>query len=89
MMNFRDVSALRGILQKMYEIGGQQGQALMADALEAKVDFTKDQAKLYVSTVLSRSAERKCEQGDRYMGPKHAVRHTWRLAQNDGGDLGI
>jgi hypothetical protein len=63
MMNFRDVAALGDLLRKMHEISGEQeyAQALLANRLEAKMDFTPDQAKLYASTVLSRNVDRLAE----------------------------
>lgn len=60
MKNFNDLAALRATLQELYQKvpsdpDGRKG--VFADFLEQQLDFTKDQASLYASTVLTRNAE--------------------------------
>jgi hypothetical protein len=58
--NFNDLSALRGVLEELYAKGpadpAQRGE-VFADFLEQQLEFTKDQASFYASTVLTRNAE--------------------------------
>lgn len=60
MKNFNDLSALRGVLKELYVKGPSdpaQRREVFADFLEQQLEFTKDQASLYTSTVLTRNAE--------------------------------
>jgi hypothetical protein len=60
MNNFNDLSALRSTLQDLYHKGPldpERRREVFVDFLEQQLDFTKDQATLYASTVLVRNAE--------------------------------
>lgn len=60
MKNFNDLSALRSVLQELYEKGPpdpEQRRALFADFLQQQLELTKTDASLYASTVLTRNAE--------------------------------
>jgi hypothetical protein len=60
MKNFNDLSALRDTLQDLYHKGPldpEKRRGIFADFLEQQLEFTKDQASLYASTVLTRNAE--------------------------------
>lgn len=60
MKNFNDIAALRSVLQDLYEKSpSEPGQRLagLAGLLEQQLDFTKDDAALYASIVLTRNAE--------------------------------
>jgi hypothetical protein len=58
--NFNDLSALRSVLEELYAKGPldpARRREVFAEFLEQQLDFTKDQASLYASTVLTRNAE--------------------------------
>jgi hypothetical protein len=58
--NFNDLSALSSILEELYAKGPldpKRRREVFADFLEQQLEFTKDQASLYASTVLTRNAE--------------------------------
>jgi hypothetical protein len=56
MKKFNDISALSGFLREVIEkYPIEQRRAVFADCLEQQLDFTKDQAALYSSTVLARN----------------------------------
>ena len=60
MKNFQDISALRSVLRELYEKGPpdpEQRRTMFADFLEQQLEFTKGNAALYASTVLTRNAE--------------------------------
>jgi hypothetical protein len=60
MKNFNDIPALRDVLRELYEkspLEPEQRRQVFADLLEQQLDFTKDDATLYASTVLTRNAE--------------------------------
>jgi hypothetical protein len=57
--NFNDIGALRSVLEDMYEKSPsepEQGLAGFASVLEQQLGFTKDDAVVYASTVLTRNA---------------------------------
>jgi len=59
MKNFNDIAALRSVLQDVYEkcpSEPEQRLANFAGVLEQQLDFTKDDAALYASIVLTRNA---------------------------------
>jgi len=54
MMNFKDISALCGVLSAAYNLGeGAVGRDAFSHLLREQFEFDADQAKLYASTVLS------------------------------------
>jgi hypothetical protein len=54
---FTDVSALHKVLSVVFENGpGEPGQTLFAESLESELGFTKEQASLYPSIVLSQNS---------------------------------
>src|SRR4029453_13953748 len=58
MDNFRDLSALHGLLRSAYEkCAAEERCAAFAYALQKELGFTTDQAELYTSTVLGQNAE--------------------------------
>jgi hypothetical protein len=58
MNNFRDFSALHNVLGIAYKECAQEWRrAVFADKLQEVLGFTKQQAQLYASTVLSQNAE--------------------------------
>ena len=58
MDNFRDLSALHGLLRSAYEkCAAEERRAAFASALQKELGFTTDQAELYTSTVLGQNAE--------------------------------
>ena len=58
MENFRDLSALHGLLRSAYEkCAIEERRAAFAYALQKELGFTTDQADLYTSTVLGQNAE--------------------------------
>jgi hypothetical protein len=60
MKNFNDLSALRSVLQELYEKGPldpERRREVFLDFLQQQLDLTKDDASLYASTVLRRNAE--------------------------------
>ena len=59
MKNFNDVGALRSVLQDVYERCPSQAEQRLANfagVLEQQLDFTKNDAALYASIVLTRNA---------------------------------
>jgi hypothetical protein len=64
MENFRDVAHLQLALQAVYadQPGVQPGQAYLREFLKAERAFTEEQARLYVSTVVSRNTEASADQ---------------------------
>jgi len=58
MDNFRDLSALHGLLRSAYEkCAAEERRAAFAYALQKELGFTTAQAELYTSTVLGQNAE--------------------------------
>jgi hypothetical protein len=58
--NFNDLSALSSVLEELYAkvpLDPERRREVFADFLEQQLEFTKDQALLYASTVLTRNAE--------------------------------
>ena len=58
MENFRDLSALHGLVCSAYrKCGPEERHAAFVYALQKELGFTTEQAELYTSTVLSQNAE--------------------------------
>ena len=60
MKNFSDIGALRSVLQDVYAKSPSEPEerlASFASFLEEQLDFSKDDAALYASTVLTRNAQ--------------------------------
>ena len=58
MDNFRDLSALHGLLRSAYEkCPAEERRGAFVYALKKELGFTKEQAELYTSTVLGQNAE--------------------------------
>ena len=60
MKNFNNIAALRSVLQAVYEQSPSEHEQRLsgfAGVLEQQLDFTKDDAALYASIVLTRNAE--------------------------------
>src|SRR5262249_23752931 len=99
MNNLRDVQALNNVLQALNKYGEsakEQAQKVMIDLLMKNLEFTREHARLYASTVLSRKRgvlcgldDYQCNQGKREMAFWHAVWDSRRLANYQAGDLGI
>jgi hypothetical protein len=62
--NFNDIGALRSVLQDVYAISPSEPEerlAGFATFLEKQLDFSKDDATLYASIVLTRNAGGSCD----------------------------
>src|SRR5512142_151448 len=82
MDNFRDVSALHRVLQAVYQDQpGDAGRDYFAHALQAHFGFTKQQAELYASTVLTRCAEGSADWMAAHAGK---VTGTWIRLKTEG-----
>ena len=82
MKNFNDISALRSVLREVSEkYPFEQRQAVFADFLEQQLEFTKDQALLYASTVLTRNAE---GSADWVVFSALKVTGTWMRMEQEG-----
>jgi hypothetical protein len=58
MDNFRDFSALHGVLRSAYEnVPAEERRTVFANVLQQELGFTTGQAQLYTSTVLCQNAE--------------------------------
>ena len=82
MKNFNDISALRSVLREVSEkCPCEQRQAVFAHFLEQQLEFTKDQASLYASTVLTRNAE---GSADWVVFSAIKVTGTWMRMEQEG-----
>ena len=82
MQNFVNVEALCSVLEKAFAAGaGAPGRDLFAQALVSSLGFTKEQAELYASVVLSRNTE---GSADRARSAAAAIVGRWTRAQSQG-----
>jgi hypothetical protein len=82
MDNFRDLSALHGLLRSAHEkCPAEERRAAFTSALEKELGFTTAQAELYTSTVLCQNAE---GSADCVMTNGSRVRGSWVRGEQQG-----
>src|ERR1044072_5244222 len=82
MDNWRDLSALHGLLRSAYEkCATDERRTAFAYALQKELGFTTDQAELYTSTVLGQNTERSA---DWVMTNGTRVTGSWVRGEQEG-----
>src|SRR5262245_43732700 len=83
MDNFRDLSALHGLLRSVYQNypAAEEKRAAFVHALEKALGFTTEQAELYTSTVLSQNTD---DSADSVMTNGMRVTGSWVRGEQEG-----